>query len=291
MNVSRILGSLLSVGALALLAACGGGGGGGGVTPPTGGGGGGTPPTATPSPVSTATPTPAPTATPTPTGGGSLSVSSSVYTAYDGAGHNAGADDWQMTGVTAPGEPGDGDVVNNVGSGQSTDNLSACALSSESQMTSNNYHVHAFVGIYVNGVEYAVPDAIGMAAPSGEPITAFSCAYSIHTHSASGVIHVEDPSITGTFANTQPPAQYNLQTLMDIWGQNLSGLAGGSGMPAIYVGTPSTRTSTGEDLVTSYSLVTDAPGSVLLAHHAAIWLIYGTPPATGVPQIAFGISN
>jgi hypothetical protein len=281
MKASQLLGSGFSIAALALLAACGGGGGGGGSTPPVSSGG---PPPSTSTPAPTATPT----ATPTPSSG-SLSVSSTVYNAYDGT--SWGADNWQTNGVTT-GDKGDGDAVNNVGSGQSTDGLNACALSSESQMTSNNYHVHAFVGIYVNGSPMAIPDAIGMANPSSdEPITNFSCAYSIHTHSASGIIHVEDPAITGTYANTAPPLQYNLQALMDIWGQSLTNLAGGTGLPAIYVGTPSGKTASGEDLVTSYSLYTGTTTGLLLAHHKAIWLIYGAPPTGGVPQVAFGISN
>lgn len=300
MKVSRIFGSLLSVSALALLAACGGGGG-GGTTPPVtspGGGGGGS----TPTPVPTATPTTSPTATPTPSGSSSLTVSSTVYQAYDStAAHSWGADNWQTNGVTESGDPGDGDLTNNVGSGQSTGNLSACALPSESQ--SGTYHAHAFVGIYVNGTAYAIPDAIGMYQPQGgEPITNFTCAYAIHTHADSGIVHIEDPAISGSFTSVAPPAQYNLQALFDIWGQKLDaiGVTGASGMPSIYVGSPCPnlaatcaspqKNSSGQDLVNAYSLYTGSASSLLLQHHIAIWLVYGTPPAN-VPQIAFGIAE
>jgi len=283
MKASRILGSLLSVGALALLAACGGGGGGGGTTPPVtnpGGGGGGS----TPTPVPTATPTASPTATPTPSGSGSLTVSSTVYNAYDGTAW--GADNWQTTGVTTS-DPGDGDVTNNVGSGQSTDGLTACALPNET--SASGYHHHVFVGIYVNGNPMALPDAIGMASPSSdEPITNFSCAYAIHTHGDSGIVHIEDPSLS---TSASAPSQYNLQALMDIWGQSLTGLAGGAGLPTIYVGTPSSKTSSNEDLVNSYTLYTGTPSGLVFSKHTAIWLIYGAPPAGGVPQVAFGISS
>lgn len=204
-----------------------------------------------------------------------------------------GKDNWQTNGVTDSSDPGDGDITNNVGTGQSAAGLNACALSAESQMTSDKYHVHAFVGIYVDGNAYAIPDAIGMANPGGEPVTSFSCAYSIHTHSASGIIHIEDPAISATWQKTAPPPQYNLAALMSVWGQSLTGLAGGSGMPAIYVGTASgtKNPATGDDLVNAYTLSTASPSSILLQHHTAIWLVYGTPPAAGLPQIDFGISN
>lgn len=289
MKKTRILASLLSVGALAVLAACGGGGG-GGPTPPTsnpgGGGGGGNTPT--PAPTATATPTPSATATPTP---GSITVSSTTYNAYDGgSGHSWGQDNWQTNGVTTS-DPGDGDIINNVGTGQQTvssgNALTACALPNEQAAT--GFHHHVFVGIYVNGNPMALPDAIGMANPSSdEPITQFTCAYAIHTHADSGIVHIEDPSIGQS--NTTP-SQYNLQALMDIWGQSLTNLAGGNGLPTIYVGTPSGTTSSGEDLVTSYSLYTGSPSSLVFTKHTAIWLIYGTPPAGGVPQVAFGIST
>jgi hypothetical protein len=75
----------------------------------------------------------------------------------------------------------------------------------------------------------------------------------------------------------------------------MSGLpiSGVAGIPAIYVGQPNNtkNPATGDDLVTSYALTTASPTNVLLAHHNAIWLIYGAPPAGGVPQIDFGISN
>lgn len=144
----------------------------------------------------------------------------------------------------------------------------------------------------VNGTQYAIPDAIGMNQPtSDEPVTNFKCAYNIHTHGASGIIHVEDPTMSENYSAT--PAQYNLQALFDIWGQSLSGLSisGVTGMPAIYVGTPSTKDSKGNDLVNSYTAFTGSPTSLLLTHHTAIWLVYGTPPSAGLPQVDFQISS
>lgn len=283
MKLSRISASLAAFSAIALLAACGGGGG-GGVTPPNVGGGGGTPP-----PSSTPGPTPTPTTSPTSTpGGGTLTVSSTEYVAYDSsAAHSWGTDNWQTNGVTAPGEAGDGDTSTG-GTGSNTIDGVTCSLPN-GEATGSYYHKHAFVGIYVNGTAYAVPDAVGMLNPSsGDPIFNFQCAYNIHTHSDSGIIHIEDPAVA---SNGAAPAQYNLQTLFDIWGQPMASLpiSGVAGIPAIYTGTPSSKDASGDDLVTSYSAYTGSPSSLLLTEHTAVWLIYGTPPAGGVPQIGFGI--
>ena len=284
MKLLRTSASLVAFSAFALLAACGGGGG-GGTTPPTGPGGGGPPPSTQPStPPSTAPSTP-PT-TPPSTG---ITVSSTEYLAYDSTpAHAWGTDNWQTNGVTDPGDKADGDTSSG-GSGTNTLDGISCSLPT-GEATGTYYHQHAFVGIYVNGAAYAIPDAIGMEGPndSQEPIINFTCAYPIHTHSDAGIIHIEDPAFA---ANAAAPAQYNLQSLFDIWGQSMSALpiSGVAGMPAIYVGTPSTKDSKGNDLVTSYSAATGAPSSILLSHHTAIWLIYGTPPAGGVPQIGFGL--
>lgn len=284
MKLLRISVSLLACSAFALLAACGGGG--GGTTPPTSPGGAPPPTTGTPTPAPSASPTAAPTSTPAP----GVGVSSTVETAYDTVVN--GTDNWQTNGVTDS-DTGDGDTSSG-GSGSNTVDGIPCGLNSESQMTSNNYHVHAFVGIMVNGTQYAMPDAIGMQGPgSGEPILNFTCAYYIHTHGASGVIHVEDPTITGTYQTVQPPSQYNLQSLFDIWGQSMASLpiTGVAGNPVIYTGTPSSKLSNGDDLVNSYTLSTASPSSILLSHHMVIWLVYGTPPSAGLPQIDWAISN
>lgn len=275
MKLFRISATLAAFSAFALLAACGGGGGGGGTTPPTSPGGGGPPPSTAPS---------TPPSTP-PSGG--ITVSSTEYVAYDSTpAHSWGTDNWQTNGTTASPDAGDGDTATGGTGSNSVDGVS-CSLPN-GEATGTYYHKHAFVGIYVNGTAYAVPDAVGMVSPdSNEPILTFKCAYNIHTHSDSGVIHVEDPAFSSTAA---APSQYNLQTLFDIWGQSMAALpiSGISGLPAIYVGTPSGKDSKGNPLVTSYSSVA-SPTSVLLTEDTAVWLIYGTPPAGGVPQIGFGI--
>ena len=82
-------------------------------------------------------------------------------------------------------------------------------------------HVHPHLAIFDRGTQVQVPQYIGSAAvpPQG-------CLYWIHTHDASGIIHVEAPQLS-------PPggSEYNLGILFDIWGQpltrtNVAGLKG-----------------------------------------------------------------
>jgi hypothetical protein len=303
MKLLRIPASLAALVFVSVLAACGGGGGGGSTNPPVtnpGGGGGG----ATPTPGATATPTPAqsstPAPTPTPTSSpGTIAASSSLVHAFDSTNNGPiinGHDNWQTNGVTSS-DPGDGDTATGGSAAnnfQTFDGVS-CAIGHEPASTPPTYHVHSFLGIMVNGTEMAVPDGLGMDAPdNNEPILTFSCAYNIHTHGASGVIHVEDPSISGNWDTNpavQPPAKYNVQTLLDIWGQSATGLAGGTGLPTVYIGTPNAKTSTGADLVTQYSVSTAPLNTILLQHHVAIWFVYGGPNPPSLPQVEFDISD
>jgi hypothetical protein len=90
---------------------------------------------------------------------------------------------------------------------------------------SNNYHVHAYIGVY--GQQVATPDAIGMVAAE-EPASGFinfaECFYDVHVHDASGIVHMEpaDPSgvaMTGSLFTTKQ--------LFDIWGITMNALGFG----------------------------------------------------------------
>jgi hypothetical protein len=72
-------------------------------------------------------------------------------------------------------------------------------------------HVHTHLAIFNNGKQMQVPQYIGFA-----PSLAGGCLYWIHTHDASGIIHLEAPDLT-------PPqgGPYTLGMLFDIWGQPL----------------------------------------------------------------------
>ncbi|HEX9414476.1 MAG TPA: hypothetical protein VF916_13300 [Ktedonobacterales bacterium] len=80
-------------------------------------------------------------------------------------------------------------------------------------------HYHADLQVYVNGQLQQVPAGIGIVEPDGPqsgPHLASNgttvCLYYLHTHDASGIIHIESPS----------NAPYTLGNLFNIWGQQLS---------------------------------------------------------------------
>jgi hypothetical protein len=299
MKTLRISGSLLAFGLVMALAACSGGGGGGGSTPPVGSPapGGSPPPTATP--------------TSSPSGGTTITSNGSFAKIYDGTTSPLifGTDNWQKGGVSSS-DTGDGDVAGGFATptnGNTTIDSVPCNLGSESSVTSSSYHVHSFLGVYVNGTQYAIPDAIGMNAPSGEPVTTFTDACYIHTHAPSGLIHIEDPTQGASYTAEYP--QYNLQSLLDIWGygslQNLVGTIapGFNGTISVYVGTPCPNNAVGcaspaknpngdgDDVVTSYTQMTGAANTIGFGHHVAIWVIAGSMPSAGLPGIDFDIEN
>jgi hypothetical protein len=289
-----------------LLAACGGGGGGG--TPPTapgpssnpgGGGGGGSTPTPSPAPTTSASP--APSASP-----GGVPVNTGLtITAEEDWGPNgqlwytSGTASWANTaGIDSSGP-----------TGSAVDGMNCTATTEGTQFPQTAYSQHAFVGIYANGNEMALPQALGMIAPvaptQGTPahpnnyyeVEQNQCEYNVHTHDYSGLVHVEDASLPQNSSYSYAPSYATLQTLLDVWSAQLSstGLTAGasslSGPVAVYVGTPTTKDSSGNDVVASYTQAAGAPGSVMLARHNAIWIVIGNLPSAGLPQVKFVLEN
>ncbi len=107
------------------------------------------------------------------------------------------------------------------GRGQAVDGI-ACGSQEYATL-----HVHTHLAIFYNGKQMQVPQFIGFA-----PSLAGGCLYWIHTHDASGIIHIEAPDIS-------PPqgGPYTLAMLFDIWGQPLENdnVAGLIGPVAAYV--------------------------------------------------------
>jgi hypothetical protein len=138
---------------------------------------------------------------------------------------------------------GDGDPVDGV----ACDNSAA------------NYHIHAHVSLFVNGKQIAIPEAIGVKDPQifSNFVVAASCWYWVHTHDATGVIHVEPPTQIGT----------SLGQLFDIWGQPLSRteVAGYQGPVTVSV---DGKTYTGD------------PRAIIFEAHQLITLQVGTPLVT-----------
>jgi hypothetical protein len=65
-----------------------------------------------------------------------------------------------------------------------------------------DYHVHAHLTIRVRGEEHVVPSQIGFRA---------SCLFWLHTHTASGILHIEAPT----------QRAFTLGEFFDIWGEAL----------------------------------------------------------------------
>ena len=90
-------------------------------------------------------------------------------------------------------------------------------------------HYHAHVSLFVNGDQKAIPAAIGITAPMfrDDYVIAGDCWYWLHTHDATGVVHIEPPN----------DAPYTLGHVFDIWGQQLAtnGAAGFSGELSVFV--------------------------------------------------------
>ena len=74
-------------------------------------------------------------------------------------------------------------------------------------------HVHTHLALIDHGVQVQVPGYLGMASTSPTQ----GCFYWIHTHDASGIIHIEAGS-----ASSPNGGNYTLGNFFDIWGEPLS---------------------------------------------------------------------
>ena len=95
------------------------------------------------------------------------------------------------------------------GTGQAVDGFT-CAAAVET------YHVHTHLSVFLNGDQLRVPDHIGIPSPGGT-----ECTYSLHTHDASGEIHIEAAA----------KSTFTLGNFFHIWGQpldrtNIGGIVG-----------------------------------------------------------------
>jgi hypothetical protein len=126
-------------------------------------------------------------------------------------------------------------------------------------------HIHVHLTLIANGAQRAIPLAIGVNNPFiiQNFVVAAGCYYWLHTHDATGIVHVEAP-VTTTF---------NLGQFFAIWGQPLSrsNVAGFSGTVTAYVDS----TKYEGDL-----------GAVDFQAHEQITLIVGAVPDT-IPIYAF----
>lgn len=137
-----------------------------------------------------------------------------------------------------------------------------------------SYHVHAHLDVFVNGRQVTVPAAIGIdtGAPgvqsfSGSSGTAYGltsrcprpCISPLHTHDASGMIHIEAPG----------QRTFRMSQFFTEWGVRLdAGCAGGYCAPASRV-----------QLLVDGKAVTGDPAQATLTPYSEIALVIGSAPA------------
>jgi hypothetical protein len=134
--------------------------------------------------------------------------------------------------------------------GDATGGGHGIAIDGVNCLVTEDYHIHAHLSIIKDGQALAIPAHIGLD----------GCAYELHTHDASGVIHVE----------TSAYRPVTLGQFFSVWGQSLTkkNVAGFSGLPVkVYVSDGS-----------SLNEYTDDPAGLVLSNHLAITLVLGTAP-------------
>lgn len=201
--------------------------------------------------VKLTTPTPSPSSTPLP----------ASYTIGSGA----------IFGADNVFSPNDGDTPSG-GQGQTVDAM-PCATTMP-----NAYHVHSFVGIIINGRQLALPDGIGMKNPGADGTYAgfnnwteyASCYYYIHTHDASGVLHVESPQSVSLSSSI-----YTLGNAFDVWGMALSSTQIGPYTGTVRAYTAKVPLKTSQILRSYYTLYSGNPRSIPIYSHTTTWLEIG----------------
>ncbi|MFN2461969.1 MAG: hypothetical protein ABR591_15030 [Candidatus Velthaea sp.] len=105
------------------------------------------------------------------------------------------------------------------------------------------YHHHAHISLFVNGTQIAVPGAIGIfgvvshinpfffETDSSNPA---SCLYNLHTHTPSGVIHME-------VRQAADPTTFTLKQFLDVWGVNVTATGMTSSVNTFFNFTGATR--------------------------------------------------
>ncbi len=175
--------------------------------------------------------------------------------------------------------PRDGDMKDG-GQGQNVDGVSC-----DRTMVTNLYHVHVYLGIVDNGRLVAMPDAVGMVDPgpdaNGYTNTA-QCFYHIHTHDASGMIHLEvDRNLPYS------DVIFKLKNLLDIWGVPHDSTRFGpfQGPVHVFVGNVPLK----QTVVSHYAPYNGNYEDIRLRSHEAIWIEIGSKyyTQTQLPSVTF----
>jgi hypothetical protein len=197
-------------------------------------------------------------------GGGGGALPSSVTV-------SAGA----ITGLDNAFTPNDGDSSTG-GNGQTVDGIPCLTTMSEAA-----YHVHVFLGFVNNGQLVALPDGTGMKNPgadSGGVVSTATCFYYLHTHDASGVIHLESPSTA-----SRTTSLFTLGTYLDIWGHSL-------GSARVYTSGQHYEGQGSQTVAnTAYTQYTGDPRGIALYAHEVIWVENGPNyvAPSALPSVTF----
>lgn len=124
------------------------------------------------------------------------------------------------------------------------------AAAGVSCLINEDYHIHAHISIFVDGQSFAVPSQIGLG----------SCAFELHTHDASGVIHIE----------TSTEKKFTLGQVFAVWGEPLTRTNVGGIARSVTV-----YTSDGTGKLSRYN---DDIGQLPLTAHRCVYLVLGTAP-------------
>jgi hypothetical protein len=169
---------------------------------------------------------------------------------------------------------------------------------------SNNYHIHVFIGIYVNGSWLALPEALGIIGAGGPPpaeIIYATCFYFTHTHDSTGVYHVEYPNPNNALI-TQPV--FETGDLFNIWGITVNSMEFGQYAGPVTVFTsgqiyrggsncsgnsPPSGTVLGNGTTpeSDLTLWTGDPNAIPLYSHEVIWFYVGSGNPTSLPNVQF----
>jgi hypothetical protein len=115
-------------------------------------------------------------------------------------------------------------------------------------------HIHSHLALFYHGKQLQIPAYIGMA-----PVPPQGCIYWLHTHDATGIIHIEAPQFEAPGGGP-----FTLGMFFDIWGQplTLDDVAGKRGPVTAYVNGAQWHGD---------------PRAIPLAAHQQITLEVGTP--------------
>lgn len=161
---------------------------------------------------------------------------------------------------------------------------------------SQDYHAHAFIGLYINGVEYAIPRGLGVVEPTdpAQPAIyiATQCFYFTHTHDSTGIIHLEDYN-KGIVEKPPVTSHFTTGQLFAIWGISVNASQFGQFGGSLEVFTSGqqylpidekTGGTIDESLLTQW---TGDPAQIPLYDHEVVWYLVGPNYPASLPSVNF----